>query len=383
MARADSDYLILGGGCAGLSMAVHLLEAGLGNRRITLLESRSHYENDRSWCRWHWGEHPFQSCVSHRWTRWQVRREQGQAEAASTQHPYEYIAGKDFYDYALARLERDPRVELHLGVEVSETREDRESVAVESTQGSLRGKVVLDARHRFPTSGYSQHFLGWFVRSSKPVFDPDVALLMDFRVDDSQGIHFVYILPFAADYALVEDTYFSASALETQEYETNLRNYLEAHYGAVDFAIEAKERGRIPMMSREIDPHPSPRHYLLGTRGGWVKPSTGYAFHFIQRSCRALAQAFAKDELPPWQRPRSAWTESLDRVFLSYLEHHPEQASALFLQLFSRVPAQTLIRFLMEESTLNEDLAVMRSVPWLPFVSEVARAFSPFVRSRP
>ena len=64
MSAPDVDFAILGGGLAGLSLACHLLEKGLGRRRVAVLESRPQYTHDRFWCSWAEGEHPFRSCIS-------------------------------------------------------------------------------------------------------------------------------------------------------------------------------------------------------------------------------------------------------------------------------------------------------------------------------
>ena len=56
-----------------------------------------------------------------------------------------------------------------------------------------------------------QHFLGLEVRSRHEIFDPDTAILMDYRVDQSRGMHFNYLLPLSATEALVESTLFTPS----------------------------------------------------------------------------------------------------------------------------------------------------------------------------
>jgi lycopene beta-cyclase len=45
----DTDVLILGGGCAGLSLAVALAERAPA-MRVDTLEARMDYTRDRTWC---------------------------------------------------------------------------------------------------------------------------------------------------------------------------------------------------------------------------------------------------------------------------------------------------------------------------------------------
>ena len=69
-ALSDADVLIVGAGCAGLSLAWHLVERGLGGRRLLLVDPRTEYGRDRTWCFWNVVEHPFEDLVTKRWSRW-------------------------------------------------------------------------------------------------------------------------------------------------------------------------------------------------------------------------------------------------------------------------------------------------------------------------
>ena len=59
-----------------------------------------------------------------------------------------------------------------------------------------------------------QHFRGVEVKTVQTCFSPDTAILMDFRCDQSRGIHFIYLLPYSPTEALVESTMLS---LERQD----------------------------------------------------------------------------------------------------------------------------------------------------------------------
>jgi lycopene beta-cyclase len=46
------DYLITGAGAAGLSLAYHLNQSGLSDKRILLIDRAPKTSNDRTWCFW-------------------------------------------------------------------------------------------------------------------------------------------------------------------------------------------------------------------------------------------------------------------------------------------------------------------------------------------
>ena len=61
----------------------------------------------------------------------------------------------------------------------------------------------------------------WFNNQIKEnIFDSSTVILMDFRCDQSKGLHFIYLIPFAKNRALVESTIFS-NKIENKNYYIN------------------------------------------------------------------------------------------------------------------------------------------------------------------
>lgn len=70
------------------------------------------------------------------------------------------------------------------------------------------------------------------------------------------------------------------------------------------------------------------------------------------------------------RKPLARW---LDQVFISFLEHRPDHAADTFLQLFKRVPAQILIRFLSDNARITDYLRVITAMPKLLLIREAIR----------
>src|SRR5690606_20549970 len=137
-----------------------------------------------------------------------------------------------------------------------------------------------------------QHFRGWIIETDHDVFDPEVATLMDFRVEQQQGTAFVYVLPFHSKRALVEYTVFSSELLSEEAYEERLRSYINDVLKINECRIIAKESGVIPMTNADF-PATNNRIIHIGTAGGQTKGSSGYTFQFIQKHCRMLTETLA------------------------------------------------------------------------------------------
>lgn len=395
VAAVDVDALIVGGGCAGLSLAVHVVaaarRAGRACPRVTIVEPRSEYQRDRTWCGWRFEAHPFADSVTRRWSQWAVQEGGRRVVRGSTRHPYEHIPADRFYAQAQALLATAPELRLVFGARVTAIAEQGGQVVVETTAGPLRAGLVLDGRPPEAAAAAEasavaevdlvQHFVGWEVETAEPCFDPGVVEMMDFAVAQTRGLHFMYVLPFTSTRALVEATYISAGALPLAQYEADIRGDLERR-GAREFKVGFREAGQIAMSTRPARPQASPRVLQIGLRGGLAKPSTGYAFAAIQRFSAALAERIVarpgQPLVPPAPRPAAA--VAMDRVFLSYLERHPGRGPGLFVDLFERLPPDLLCRFLTDHGSPLDGLRVMACTPLAQMTAEVVRSRARWLR---
>lgn len=368
-----NDIVILGAGCAGLSLAYHLRERGV-DRSIVLLDPRTSYERDRTWCFFTGRPHPFEALTSHRWSRWRVR-DRRWIERSAPSITYQHLPADTFYQRCLARL--GDRVRL--GVEAFSVRERANSVEIETSAGPIEARLVFDSRPSRSRAAPGeitllQHFEGWHVCAERPAFDPSVATLMDFAAPQDHAIHFVYVLPYSPTEALVEGTFFGGAVLDGEGYRRAIERYLRSELGLDRWTVLRRERGVIPMSTADTPIRASERIYRIGLPGGMAKPSTGYAFQAIQRFSAELAERLDRDTLPEPPEPRAWRARSLDAIFLSYLSRYPERAPATFATLFEKVDPAVLVRFLSDDASPADCLRVMSALPLAPFTLETARA---------
>ncbi len=370
-----APHVILGAGCAGLSLAVALREAGL-DAPIVLLDRRTAYGRDRTWCLWDTPGVRFTELATHRWPAWQTvsptgvhTRQDGRGTA------YLHLRADDVYGAALARLDDAGDVELRLGTRVTVVREADGCVVVGTDAGPLRAAHVYDALGgggplralRPPRAGaLRQAFLGQEVRTDGPVFDPGVATLMDFRIDRSHGVRFVYVLPFAADRALVEDTSIGTVPVPAARRRAAIRRHLREHHGVSAFAVEYEERGVIPMTTAPWPVRIGARVSAVGLAGGAARPSSGYAFARIQAQVDAVARAVVAGAPVP-TRTGSARLELLDRIFLDVLRADPDAFPATMAALLGGTPGDVVARFMNDCSTPADEARLVAAMPPLPF----------------
>ena len=64
----EFDYIILGGGCAGLSLAYELnINKKLNDKTLAIVETRDEYKRDKTWSFWKVTDHNFDDCVIKSW----------------------------------------------------------------------------------------------------------------------------------------------------------------------------------------------------------------------------------------------------------------------------------------------------------------------------
>lgn len=306
--------------------------------------------------------------MTHRWDSWRVRHAGVEARQRSHRYSYEYLPADRFYELAMGAM-RDAGQTLSMGIDVKSVRRAGEGCKVETNRGALRSRWVFDSRPR-PRGEVrpmlEQRFAGWHVRTERPCFDASMVDLMDFQPSMEQGrTAFFYVLPFSATEALVEATFLDDPALAPADAEAVLRRHMEQLSGGA-YEVLYREAARLPM-GEEATREPSRGHIVeIGTRGGRVKASSGYAFLRIQRQSAALADALAKGvDLPKRFEPLSY--SVLDSIFLRALKRFPGRAPGYFLALFRQLPPETLVRFLSETASPAEVLRVMLALPKFDF----------------
>ena len=382
-------YMILGSGCAGLSLAWNLLELGIKDL-ILIVDQRSTFENDRTWCFWDIEPTPFSDLATHRWAHWMIHDGSRQTIAACPSFPYLRIRSADFYQRVLDRLTSAPNITWALGQPIMEVCETNQGVRVSTAQGHFEGLRAFNSmtqKPEVPPGGSRrrpvallQHFLGQTIRVKRPTFDPLTPTLMDFRTPQADGPHFIYSLPLSETEALVENTYLFSFPLHAERHRQEISNYLKLRYGLEAGAYEVieEESGAIPMTTARSVGKIRSRVTSIGLAGGAARPSSGYAFLRIQKQTQTIARGIANPGNSHRSREKchlsSFKYQFFDTVFLQCLADRPALAARIFAQMFKRANPAALVRFLGDQSTIFDDLRIVSALPKTPFLAAALRS---------
>ena len=360
------DFALVGGGLQNALIAEALLSASRGVR-IAIIERDSTLGGNHTWS-FHCDDVPAGTAfvapfVVHRWPRHQVRFPD---HARVLEQPYAALTSQSVDRVLRARAERGELV-LYL----SAAAERVEGHRVKLADGrELEAGVVVDARgperSTLARSGGYQKFVGLELEV-RPGDAPREPLLMDACVEQIDGFRFVYLLPFAPDRLLVEDTYFSDTPeLDVATVRARITGYL-AERGIEPQRVLRVETGVLPLPSRHGTVAPrEDQPILAGYQGGWFHPTTGYSLPCAVRFAREVAAPDRASLIPRLQR--LARDQSRQQRFAALLnrllfEAMPPEHRRGVLARFYRLPADTIRRFYALESTASDRMRILCGLP--------------------
>lgn len=368
------DYIITGGGCAGLSLIMRMLsEPGLSNKKILLIEQSEKNLNDRTWCFWEQGKGFFESVVCKQWnSAWFHAQGYSSLKELGT-YRYKMIRGIDFYQHCYQEIKTSPHVTVVHDTVVTIS-QDADRARVFTSKGQYECEYVFnsilfdDPLKQKNAHHLLQHFKGWVIETEEDVFDVNACTLMDFRVSQHHGTTFVYVMPMTKRKALVEYTLFTEKLLDEPQYVEGLKNYIKDYLKDVTYQIHEEEFGIIPMTSAKF-PREEGRKMFIGTAGGQTKASSGFTFMFIQKQSAMIVEQLKKTGKPFYSstkfNQRYSW---FDKVLLNVLIKRRVPGDEVFKKMFQKNPIQRIFRFLDNETNVSEEIRLVSSLPTIPFL---------------
>lgn len=370
------DLVILGGGCAGLSLASKLAQAGQDCPKCLVIESRAQYLNDRTWCFFADAATQAQHLVQYAWPAVALSFGAERVKVACPTAPYQMIEAQAFYAEALAHIQRNSRMTMLMDCEVMAV-EQNESLSwnITTTRSVFQAPRVIDTRPvaqpKFVGPHLWQSFFGQVLRVDRDLFDSGCVELMRFDEDTEYGVSFTYILPLDARSALIETTVFHQKPVTEAALRARLILRRNTLIGGEAFNVLRDEYAVLPMGVVQKPKVLRQGMVQAGLTAGAARPSSGYAFQRIQRWAVVCAQAILAGKPAVAQGEDSWLARSMDSLFLRVLRESPEQGPAIFMRMFSSMKVARIVRFMNDQATLLDRLALIKSMPLATFLKQL------------
>ena len=348
----EFNYVIIGGGCAGLSLAYELeIHEKLKNKTLAIIEPRKEYKRDKTWSFWKVAPHNFDDCVKKNWENFSINIPGKTNYLECKNFPYQSIDSGLFYEKIKNKLKKNENIFFFKNIEEI------------NKQNSLVFNSVPNIKKNY--LNLWQHFCGVEIKIDNDIFDEKIFNLMDFDCEQRQSVHFFYTLPYTKNRALVETTWLSKMNDNSQkDYENQINNYIKNNLKIKNYEITYKEEGAIPLF---YPLNKNEKNKInIGTAGGMTRLSTGYTFLNIQEHSKYIRENI--DNISNAKKFEiDKKYQFLDEIFLRVLEKNPKKMSDIFFRMFKTSP-KTVIKFLSNKSNFLEDLSIIFKMPKLIFI---------------
>ena len=347
----EFDYVIIGGGCAGLSLAYELeIHKKLEDKTLAIIEPRIEYKRDKTWSFWKVISHNFDDCVKKSWKEFSIKLPSHSKVNKCDSLPYQSIDSGLFYKKINDKLEKNKNIKFFKDIK----------------DLSINNAFIFNSVPSLNNnkSNLWQHFHGIEIETNEDFFNDNSVVLMDFDCDQRNSVHFFYTLPFTKKKAMIETTWLSKEDMSLKDYETQVKNYIN-YLGIKDYKINFKEEGAIPLFYPINEKETNKIN--IGTAGGMTRLSTGYTFLNIQEHSKYIRMNI--ENIGKIKRYEVAKKyQFLDKIFLKVLENNPEKMPSIFFNMFS-TSSDIAIKFLSNKSNITEDISVILKMPKFTFIT--------------
>jgi len=381
--KTQYDYAIIGAGAAGLHLSLAMLgDQYFSNKKILVLEKDAKTQNDRTWCFWEKGNGKWDDLLHASWKKGYFHCSKYSKHLDLQDYSYKMIRSADFYKFAKNKIQAAENF-YWKKEEVISVDNSNQSPSIQTLSNTYLANHIFDSRIESnffkKDDNYTkllQPFKGWMIKTEKPVFDVSSFTMMDFRIQWKNRTSFTYVLPFSETEAMIEFTLFNRHTLVNKDFDKKLKQYISEILKIENYKILEEEEGVIPMTDFPFHQKNNNTLTKIGTAGGWVKPSSGYAFKNCEKYSLKVVENIKMNHMPSNQlfKKRYRWYDS---VMLNILWNRNELGSTLFTEMFEHNEVTDIFKFLDDEGNLLSDISIMKSFNPFPFLKALGRKYFP------
>jgi len=304
---------------------------------------------------------PFEKIIEKKWYKWTIENKNTNVTHTSINKPYCVISFKKWKNFC---LQTKNNLEIKNKKVIRYFPEQNFIKIITADKKEYYAEKIYDSRSLKEKKGeLLQHFFGINITVADNTFNEKKLTLMHFT-EENKVLHFMYILPFSHNKALVESTVFSKQVFHTSWYRKKINDYLKKK-NITEFNEQGMEKGVIPMFFTEEKRSANSNIFNIGIRGGACKPSTGYAFSFLIKQIQLL-----KNSNKNHVNIHKYLERKMDKIFINFLKNNNEDGKSL-INLASNLNGDEFQSFMMGESSVLTKLKIIKSMPKLPFIKQI------------
>ncbi|MFZ9152197.1 MAG: lycopene cyclase family protein [Candidatus Fonsibacter ubiquis] len=369
------DYIIVGAGCSGLSLAYEMNVKNLFNdKTCAIIDKRKEFNRDKIWSYWNIYEHSFYDCLINKWDKFCVKKNQNEIILDCENFQYQSIDSQKFYKKILDNLNSNKNIKLILNKSVDKIYENKDEAIVQCSDEIFRTDIIFNSSLDNKTTKESelfQHFYGCEVVFDENVNLPEYPIIMDFNCNQDSWVHFFYTLPMGKNKIFIENTWISnEKSFAFERYIAEINYYIQNNLNyKKKYKTNYSEIGSIPMFHFKNNVKYK-KLINIGTAGNLTRKSTGYTFLNIQKSVKQIAINISKKQNIK-ESSVSLKYNYLDNIFIKVLLEKKGSMYEVFFDLFKKNKTKDIVKFLSNTSNWFEDLKIILSMPKLIFIKKL------------
>ena len=371
------DYIIIGAGCSGLSLAFEMNANNLfENKTCAIIDKRENFNRDKIWSYWGVDTHSFNDCLINKWNKFIIKNNNEEIILNCEDFEYQSIDSGKFYKKILDNLSTNQNVKFFLNKSIDRVYENNNEVTLHSGDEIFRSNLVFNSSLDNKSSlehELFQHFYGCEIELDEPINLPEYPVLMDFNCSQDNWVHFFYTLPMGAGKIFIESTWISDQKnFLTTRYLSEINSYINDNFNyKKKYQIKYSEMGSIPMHhyqnnigNKKIIP--------IGTSANLTRKSTGYTFLNIQKSVKKIVSDILQNKIVNISNLNIKYN-FLDNIFINVLLEKRSEMRNIFFNLFKKNKTKDIVNFLSNNSSLYEDFKIIFSMPKLIFIKKLLK----------
>lgn len=369
------DYIIVGAGCSGLSLAYEMNVKNLFNdKTCAIIDKRKEFNRDKIWSYWNIYEHSFYDCLINKWDKFCVKKNQNEIILDCENFQYQSVDSQKFYKKILDNLNSNKNIKLILNKSVDKIYENKDEAIVQCGDEIFRSDIIFNSSLDNKTTKESelfQHFYGCEVVFDENVNLPEYPIIMDFNCNQDSCVHFFYTLPMGKNKIFIENTWISnEKSFAFERYIAEINYYIQNNLNyKKKYKTNYSEIGSIPMFHFKKNMKYK-KLINIGTAGNLTRKSTGYTFLNIQKSVKQIAISISKKQNIK-ESSVSLKYNYLDNIFIKVLLEKKGSMYEVFFDLFKKNKTKDIVKFLSNTSNWFEDLRIILSMPKLIFIKKL------------
>ena len=293
----------------------------------------------------------FEGLTTQKWNKWRFYNQNIDIIHESVSTPYCVIRFQDWKKYCLDDIHNFHFKENKV---IKIFKDDEYYIITLDNDEKIYANKIYDSRSlEIKKEGLKQHFIGQIIKTIKP-HKINIATLMDFRVTQNEGLHFMYCLPINESQLLVESTVFSENVLPDEWYKKQIDEFIDLKLQLKRFEVIDKEKGVLPMY--EIKNENTENYINIGTRGGATKISSGYAFSFFIKQLKSNTNYH-----------HSYWDEWMDKIFVHFLQNN-HKTEHIFIKMSQSLTGDEFSSFMMGIADFKTKIKVVLAMPKIGFI---------------